>query len=87
MRDVKLEKNGDEYKLTVVKDIERELSEIKKIRDAETNNGFSKDRNLRQIGHIPLDVLMSLGEEGVELMEDPEKAREFFKKHPEYSLV
>ena len=86
MRQIHIDEDNDNIKLIVTKDLEQELEDIKSQREANVNNGFSKKRTLRQLGHIPMDVLMSLGEEGLEIMRDPEKARQFFREHPEYRL-
>ena len=49
--------------------------------------GYSPKRSLRKIASIPLDVLIALGEKGIELLSDDRKMRRWLKKHPEYMTV
>ena len=63
------------------------LLEANKREKLNDNRGYSKRRTLRKVGSIPIDVLISMGERGVELLYNDRKLRRFLKKHPEYRTV
>ena len=72
-----------EFRLVVVADYTPYVKENYFERQ-QANNGFSKKRTLRKIGSIPIDVLISMGEKGYEILRNNNKLKKFIKEHPEF---
>lgn len=72
------DKSG-EVRLRKVVDLSAYLQAIKSERQ-ELGKGFSRGRNLRKIGSIPLDVLIA---HGIDIHDD-NAIRKFLREHPEF---
>jgi len=79
---LEIDEKEDKVKLTTVADITDILIENKLERVL--NNGFTKQKTMRKIASIPIDVFLALGEVGYEILNDNKKLKEFIMQHPEF---
>lgn len=79
---LEIDEKKDKVKLTTVVDITDILVENKFERVL--NNGFTKQKTMRKIASIPIDVFLALGDIGYEILNDNNKLREFIRQHPEF---
>ena len=79
---LEIDEKEDKVKLITVADITDVLIENKLERVL--NNGFTKQKTMRKIASIPIDVFLALGEVRYEILNDNKKLREFIRQHPEF---